>query len=272
MIAGQSGMRRLAKRLLPAALWPHAVRLHRVALPFLIALSGRRAELLDTPTGRYWVPRDAPYDTIIRHIKAGALFESETIELVRRFISPGDSVIDVGANLGQMTVQFSSMVGARGRVFACEANPILFELLARTIAENRCTNVVAVFGAVGEVGGGWARFPRPRFWRHANYGSYGIAPNKGRGMLVPTVALDDLDIRGRVGFLKIDTQGSDLRVMRGARRLIAAHRMPILFEHEAEYDDAFNTSFSEYAAYIAQVGYKVSETFDLNRYLAVPCA
>ncbi len=272
MTARQSRPQRLAKWLLPPVLWPHAVRLHRVALPFLMALTGRRSELLDTPTGRYWVPRDTPYDPIVRHIRAGLVFESETLDLARRFVNPGDTVIDVGANLGQMMVQFSSMVGAHGQVFACEANPLVFKLLARTIAENGCTNVVPLFGAVGESGGEWVRFPQPRLWLHAGYGSYGVAPNKGRGMLVPTIALDDLDIRGRVAFLKIDTQGSDLRVMRGARRLIAAHRMPILFEHEAEYDVAFNTSFSEYAAFVAQVGYKVTETFSFNRYFAVPCA
>ena len=68
-----------------------------------------------------------------------APFDSPPLELeqqvlMRRLIRDGDVVFDIGANIGLYAVFFSTLVGPRGRVFAFEANPELYDVLRRTVA------------------------------------------------------------------------------------------------------------------------------------------
>jgi FkbM family methyltransferase len=163
-----------------------------------------------------------------------------------------------------MAVCFSRVVGEDGCVIAVEAHPFLHALLTRNLALNGCTNAQAIFGAAFRRGGESVRYPEPRFWRYPSYGSYGIDPGPGRGPRVPTVALDELAPPQRVDFLKIDAQGSDLDVLRGARALIKRDGMPILFEYSPEFDAAFGNTFRDYETFIATIGYRITERIGDN--------
>src|SRR5882724_6319724 len=70
------------------------------------------------------------------------------LELLGLFIKPGDSVVDVGANLGTHTVFFAHKAGARGAVFAFEPQRVVFQLLCANLALNGLTNVHAYHAAV----------------------------------------------------------------------------------------------------------------------------
>src|SRR6185436_15833478 len=84
-----------------------------------------RVQLYETPTGRYYLPTDAPQDHVIQCIKNGGIFEPKIIETAKAYIWPGSTVLDVGANFGQMSVFFSRFVGAGGQVHSFEANPFV---------------------------------------------------------------------------------------------------------------------------------------------------
>lgn len=60
------------------------------------------------------------------------------------FLKPGDTAIDLGANIGALSVFMSRAVGAEGRVVAFEANPFLLSHLHETIAANSADNVQVV--------------------------------------------------------------------------------------------------------------------------------
>ena len=257
-------VRSWAKRLLPNAVARALGRLYRFAYPWWNRIAGPETEDVSTPTGHYRLPLDAPHDYISVAIRDGSTFEADVVSLALARIRTGDTVIDVGANFGQMAVAFSRAAGATGHVVAIEANPRLVPLLEHNLRVNGCTNARAIFAAAYRESGTTLRFPRPRFWRWPSYGSYGVDPRARRGTPVPTVALDDLDLPEPVGFIKIDTQGCDLDVLRGARRLIARWRMPIILEYEPEYDAAFGTSWPDYEAFIAEVGYSIAQRCSQN--------
>ena len=63
------------------------------------------------------------------------------IDLLKKYIKPGDTVIDVGANIGTHTIAFARMVGKTGKVFAFEPQPRLDKILGANIHLNRLDNV-----------------------------------------------------------------------------------------------------------------------------------
>ena len=102
-----------------------------------------RVQLYETSTGRYYLPTDAPQDCVISCIKSGGVWEPEIVETAKAYMRPGITVLDVGANFGQMSVLFSRFVGAGGQVHSFEADPFVYELLQKTLAANNCQNVTA---------------------------------------------------------------------------------------------------------------------------------
>ena len=232
-----------------------------------------RVQLYETPTGRYYLPTDAPQDHVIQCIKTGGIFEPEIIETAKAYIWPGSTVLDVGANFGQMSVFFSRFVGAGGEVHSFEADPFVYELFLKTLAANNCQNVTAHLGAVYDRPNQQLFYPVQDFKRAQAYGSYGIDPKATAGRTVKTLTIDGLNINTPISFMKVDIQGSDLFALRGAVETIKRHRMPILFEFEQQFQAEFGTSFQDYVDFVNSISYRfekvVMEIESIN-YLIVP--
>src|SRR5689334_21004945 len=77
--------------------------------------------------------------------------ESE-VSCLRRFVHAGDTVVDVGANIGDLTVPLAQMVGDGGSVYAFEANPGNFNYLCANLALNELANVRPMNGFVARPG------------------------------------------------------------------------------------------------------------------------
>jgi FkbM family methyltransferase len=213
-----------------------------------------------TRFGNYYLPSGAPNDLVAREIRRGRLFEPEVVEVARRFARPGTAVLDLGANFGQMAVQFAQMVGEEGRVYAIEAQRPVFEILEKNVVANGAGNIVSVFAAALAETGRQLRFPRPDFSRFPSFGSYNLPLDADEGDPVESLKIDDLAIDRPVSFMKIDVQGCDLFAMQGAVETIARHRMPILFEFEQRFQDEYRTSFQDYVNFVASIGYEFTET------------
>lgn len=70
----------------------------------------------------------------------GEYSESE-VGAMRAFIRPDDVVIDVGANIGDLTLPMSRMVGERGKVYAFESHPDIYNILCANLALNHIHHV-----------------------------------------------------------------------------------------------------------------------------------
>jgi FkbM family methyltransferase len=225
-----------------------------------------------TKTGDYYLPTDARGDIVANTIIAGNVFEPDVIELARQFVKPGTTVLDVGANFGQMSVLFAEMVGQNGKVFSFEADTFIYEILNKNIAANNKTDVIQpVFGAVHNGTDEYLFFPEQDFERFGTYGSYGIDyNNKQEGRKVKTVKIDSINFNAPVSFMKVDVQGGDLFAMEGAVNTINKYKMPILFEYEYHFQEQFNYRFQEYVDFVASINYKFDKVLNGHNFLILP--
>lgn len=226
----------------------------------------------ETALGNYYVPCGAPNDIIAREMRAGRVFEPLVLETARQWIRPGTVVLDVGANFGQMAILFSQLAGDAGMVFAFEVQLYSFAILQRNIRANNRENIRAIFGAVFDGSREEVSVPTPDFRRFPTYGSYAVElkSDTSKQYAVRTLTIDELDIDPPISFFKIDTQGCDLFVLRGARATILRHQMPILFEYEQEFQDEFGTTFEDYCNFVKSINYRIKEVVDRINYLIVP--
>jgi len=135
------------------------------------------------------------------------------LSLFRDYCRPGDSVVDVGANIGEVAIVFSQRVGAAGRVVAFEPHPRVFQYLLGNLALNHCQNVTAHNMALGETAG------TVRMSDDKRDDMNRITPS---GVIeIPCSTLDAELPADQVAFLKIDVEGSELAVLRGATATLA---------------------------------------------------
>lgn len=168
--------------------------------------------------GRWWLPQSR--GKILRIL--GGSYEPDQTRLFQQRIPAGSTVFDVGAHVGYYTVLAAVLAGPRGRVFAFEPNPANHSFLQRHVALNRLGNVTIENAAVSDRNG-TAAF------------AFGTGSGTGRldsgGTLnVRTLRLDDFCSERGVHpqFLKIDVEGAELDVLRGAAATIAANH-PVIF-------------------------------------------
>jgi FkbM family methyltransferase len=152
--------------------------------------------------------------------------------LIAHLVRPGDTVMDVGANLGLVTLQLAALVGSDGLVHAFEPNPAMFELLTQTLERNAARNVRLHTYALGlETGRLPLMFPEG----HAGLGSLISDARPGwRRVEVDVRPLSEVVAElgvGPVRLLKIDVEGFEAEVLGGARAwLLSSPPDAILFE------------------------------------------
>lgn len=164
-------------------------------------------------------------------------FEKSELAFVRQCLHVGDSVLDIGANIGFFAMYMASFVGAEGHVQAYEPIAANAELLERSIRENRFDGRITLRRAAAGAAPGEIRlaYLPLEAGSHNSGGAYLLeadrtAPHHHETVSVPMLRLDDEDLRRPVRFIKIDVEGAELLVFRGARELLAADRPIILSE------------------------------------------
>jgi FkbM family methyltransferase len=149
-------------------------------------------------------------------------YEADVLMKCREIYLPGTVIVDVGANIGNHTVFFGSILGAT--VHAFEPYQPNYDLLVLNIAVNGLENrVVAHPFAVADRDGLGSAQPGLT----ANHGIVRVRFGDGN---IPVRSLDSLPIPGPIGILKIDVEGSEAIVLRGAESLIRTWLPDILVE------------------------------------------
>jgi FkbM family methyltransferase len=140
-------------------------------------------------------------------------------------IKTGDTIIDVGANIGTHTVFFSKKVGRGGTVYAFEPQKVTFEFLCANLALNGLLNVIPRQTGLGdELSAMIVPVLDPSVSQ--NFGCLNIEGHSD-GEPVKVVPLDALELK-RCNLIKIDVEGMELKVLDGAEKTIKNLR-PILF-------------------------------------------
>lgn len=182
---------------------------------------------------------------------------------MRRIVSPSDTVIDVGSNIGYWTVCLSQAVGRFGHVFSFEPNPNTFAYLKKNIEHNQCWSVHAFnIGLGNEVG-------PTRLYLNRDHSGDDRMYNVSDGNVVrPSIGVDitcldkflednqDIDIKN-LSFIKIDTQGFEVQVIEGAFFAIKDSRPKILIEYDPESWCAAGNSLESFCSLCSRLGYSL---------------
>jgi FkbM family methyltransferase len=175
------------------------------------------------------------------------------LQIVRHLVSPGDSVVDVGANFGFYTAYLSGLVGQTGHVTSFEPIPLTFDILAYNGRKLPLTNLTAFNYAISD-GNRSAVMNVPRFDSGSdNYYQARLvrseadrADSSGRSVAVQVRTLDSVlrDSPDRVSFIKIDVEGHELPAVAGAQNLISSSKPALLIEVSGDPDDTESAAFA----------------------------
>jgi FkbM family methyltransferase len=160
-------------------------------------------------------------------------YELNELDFIRRTVRPGQHVVDCGAHIGYFAMHLADAVGPGGSVTAFEPFGANAECLERSIRENRFEGRVRLErAAVGALAG-----TRPLVYAPNTINSGGaflqgdgVVPTGHATTTVPVVALDALELRRPVAFVKADIEGAEPLAFRGADRLLREDRPVILSE------------------------------------------
>jgi FkbM family methyltransferase len=192
------------------------------------------------------------------------IFEPQEIELVKQQVSLGDTVLDIGANIGYYTLIFAKLVGEHGKVFAFEPDPTNFALLKKNVEINGYSNVILVPKAVSN--------------ENKKAKLYLCEQNKGMHRVYNSVfcndsidieflRLDDYFQDDKINFIKIDIEGAEYAAIQGMRNLLNRNREAKLlteFSPAASLENGIDST--DYLKILVDLGfniYSVGENIEL---------
>jgi FkbM family methyltransferase len=180
-------------------------------------------------------------DAIGYSIFVGGVFDPCVTEALFRLIEPGDRVVDVGANIGYLTSLAATRAGESGLVQGFEPHPVVFELLSantrRWVGRPRLARISLSRTALSDHSGTAQLDAGPLF--DANMGLSALATDASgplrSGREVEVARLDEV-VGDSIGVIKIDVEGHEPQVLRGASRLLE-HRLirDLVFEDHHDY-------------------------------------
>ena len=185
-------------------------------------------------------------------------YEPDSVLTLTSILKKGDTFLDIGASFGQYALLASKIVGDTGRVVAFEPDPVSFSWLADNVRRNRLTNVVIEPIALGEQNGTLDLY----IGSPQNLGTTSFRQQynfSGRRVRVPVCSLDEYcEAHGVtcVNAIKLDVEGAELLVLRGASNVLAM-RPTFIVEFEESNQQRFGFSCAQLERLLAACGYQL---------------
>lgn len=158
--------------------------------------------------------------------------EPELAKHMNAHIRPGHTVLDLGANVGFYSLLLAHLVGPGGRVHAFEPDPQSSRWLLENIRRNRLEQITPWSVALGSTDGVvdlHLDLVASRGTSVREGWDLGFDPFRRQRMRVPSARLDNLDV-GLVDFVKMDVEGAELELLRGAETVLSQSRPTLLIE------------------------------------------
>lgn len=205
--------------------------------------------------GKYSVNIDTRYK--VERIMWTGTFEDKLVALARRSIKEGDVCFDVGGNVGAISIALADAVGSSGKVHAFEPNPDNFARLSANFDLNPELKRRVALNKVGI-----SDEPGTLYWREdpGNPGN-GILSESG-DIASEVVTLDSYcrnnDVQ-RLDFMKVDVEGMELQVFKGAEETLRRFHPTIYFETLGRYSGAVKDNFERIEAFLTDLGYTLNK-------------
>lgn len=188
-------------------------------------------------------------------------FEKDTLSFFASILKPGNVVLDIGANIGIYTLLASIKVGSTGKVYAFEPAKWANYRLRKNIELNYRTNIEVINKAVSDHSG-YCDF---HICEDDAYNSLGNNPMRVVKDIktIEVISIDEFVSQkglSHVEIVKIDTEGADYLVLKGAKKLLSSPNPPVVFcEYNRDIKNGFNHNLNEFEEYIKSFNYQLYE-------------
>ncbi len=201
-------------------------------------------------------------DDICMEIYDEEQFEKRFVNLFSDSVKEGAVIIDIGSNLGYFTVLAASRTKNSGKVYSVEINTELIKHQQKQLALNGFKNVELINTAVSD-----AECVLPFYLAPEQF--YGHSSLKQNSTFVPEkvievqcTTLDQLVSRNnikRIDIIKIDVEGAEFNVLKGAESTLRTFRPTIFFESADELTEGFNYTTSDLICYLKGFDYTIRQ-------------
>lgn len=157
------------------------------------------------------------------------VYEKQTVYEILNLMNDGGCLLDVGANIGAICLPVARRLQQCGNVIAVEASPSIYATLRQNIELNTLRNVVAVNVAASD-GDRFVEFydaPKRSFGMGALAPQFGVSPMRVPAKSVDTILAECDESNVRV--MKVDVEGFEAQVFKGAERLLTGSSPPVIF-------------------------------------------
>tara|TARA_B100000989_G_scaffold90267_1_gene65288 strand:+ start:2635 stop:3477 length:843 start_codon:yes stop_codon:yes gene_type:complete len=169
------------------------------------------------------------------------------LDIILNFINEGDTVFDVGANIGCFTVPMAKKAGLKGRVYSFEPQPFINKLLQENIHSNNIDNVQIMKQGLG--------FKKELYELEdidysltGNFGGVGLTTDNSsftkikskRKYKIKVIKLDKFLYLRKCNFLKLDAENMDLDVLKGGQNFLKKFRPTLWVENQKKYPNHIN--------------------------------
>ena len=199
-------------------------------------------------------------------------YEPATVKIMKKYLKPGDTFVDVGASIGYLSAVAASLVGKNGQVHSFEPSPRDFERLKNLSIRNPDFQIHVHSCALGEAAGesdldisnlewvGWNTMV-PGFMRQNVLGE----TEKVSVIRLDEYVLERKDSIGNVSLIKIDTEGYEFKVLKGLEKFFEGSRKnspAILCEVTPRVHALLGTSLGEMSDYMKGFGFRSFSLLD----------
>jgi FkbM family methyltransferase len=194
-------------------------------------------------------------DVIERHLRTKGVWDPGVLRCIERELKPGDTFLDIGANIGFFTLNAARLVGARGRVISIEPSQRAAAKLLANVLANHVTNVLVLTIGAADV----SKLEMLNIAREDNAGASAMRPILGAiGCERIAVArmddvLETLDIVPTV--IKIDIEGAEFAALIGLTRTLSAHHPAIIVEMREGFSAETGIFKEDIVAFLVGLGY-----------------
>ena len=180
------------------------------------------------------------------------------IEFCKKEIKKGDTVVDIGANIGLFTLFFSKLVGTTGRVIAFEPDPENFDVLKKNIELNEITNVTLVQKGVSN------KNESVKLYKSNVSGGHSLIKNEWAKEYtnIQTVTLDGYFRGEEIDMIKIDAEGFELEVIEGGKKLLENNKNMKIISEFGGYYYKRNNSKVLYPKILHEMGFNLFGVID----------
>ncbi|MBN1216376.1 MAG: FkbM family methyltransferase [Candidatus Lokiarchaeota archaeon] len=177
---------------------------------------------------------------IFKRLIYDGFYEPELLKIVSKYLKPNKDVLDIGANVGFYSILFSELISKNNKVLSIEPIPSAYNSLLKNIKINNCNSKMLTFNGIATDKKGTYKINFIEGMEE--YSSIGqMVHNSIKGQEYKTISVEGDTINNLVkknkltpGFIKIDTEGAEYKVLQGMKNTLQKYH-PIILSELSEY-------------------------------------